>query len=147
MEEDLSVLKVHPYRVSFGDRDLGILAEIPEIRIVHRCREWRVCDRAGGDEAASEIVDSMAEIAVKSCDVATALELVSAFATGDDVLALERAAELVLSPPEGSGEKTLRFPRAALLPELEYSPRRDNHRAKLTFRARPDDNGTLFTFA
>ena len=147
MQEDRSVLKVHPYRVSFGGRSLGILAEIPEIRIMHRRRDWRVCDREGGDEAASEIVDSAAEVAVTSCDVATALELVSAFATGDDVLASERAAELVLSPPEGSGEKTLTFPRAALLPELEYSPRRDRHRANLAFRARPDDNGRLFTFA
>ena len=147
MPEDLSVLKLHPYRVSFGGVSLGILAGIPEIRIAHRCRDWRRCDRGGGDEAASEIVESGAVVTVVCCDIATALELVSSFATGDDVLAAERARELVLSPPERSGEKTLRFPRAALLPELEYSPRRDNHRAKLTFRARPDDNGTLFTFA
>ena len=147
MQEDPSVLKVHPYRVSFGGRDLGILAEIPEIRVAHRCHDWRVCDRDGGDEAASEIIESSATVAIASCDIATALELVSDFAVGDDVLAAERARELVLAPPEQSGEKTLTFPRAALLPELEYSPRRDNHRAKLVFRARPDGSGKLFTFA
>ena len=147
MSEDLSKLKVHPYRVRFGSRDLGILAEIPEIRIAHRCRDWRLYDRAGGDEAASEIIDASATVAVASCDVATALELVSAFSLGDDVLAAAREKELVLSPPEGSGEKTLRLPRAVLLPELEYSPRSDNHRAKIACRARPDDHGTLFTFA
>ena len=147
MSEDLSKLKRHPYRVSFGSRDLGVLAEIPEIRIAHRCRDWRLYDDAGGDEAASEVVETNALVTVASCDVATALELVSAFAVGDDVLSPAKARALVLTPPEGSGEKTLSFPNAALLPELEYLPRRDNHRAKLTFRARPDDNGTLFTFA
>ena len=147
MQQDLSVLKLHPYHVSFGGTDLGILAEIPEIRISHRCRDWRVCDRDGGDTPASEIVESSAAVTVASCDIATALELVAVFAVGDDVLDPAFSRELVLSPPEGSGEKTLRFPRAALLPELEYSPRRDNPRAKLTFRARPDDHGTLFTFA
>ena len=133
--------------MSFGSRDLGILAEIPEIRIAHRCRDWRLYDDDGGDEAASEVVETSARIAFSCCDIATALELVSAFAVGDDVLAPGKAHALVLSPPPESGEKTLRFPNAALLPELEYLPRRDNHRAKLTFRARPDDNGTLFTFA
>ena len=147
MSEDLSKLKRHPYRVSFGGRDLGILAEIPEIRITHRCRDWRLYDDDGGDEAASEVVETNAAVTIASCDIATALELVAAFAVGDDVLAPERAGALVLSPPQGSGEKTLRFANAALLPELEYQPRRDDHRAKLTFRARPDDNGTLFTFA
>ena len=147
MPEELSKLKRHPYRVGFGSRDLGILAGVPEIRIVHRCRDWRLYDRDGGDEAASEIVDSAATVSIESCDIATALELISPFAVGDDVLAAGRARELVLSPPAGSGEKTLRFPRAVLLPELEYNPKSDRHRAKLTFRACPDDHGTLFTFA
>ena len=147
MSEDLSKLKRHPYRVAFGSRDLGILAELPAIRITHRRMDWRLYDRAGGDEAASEVVDTSAEITVASCDIAAALELVAAFAVGDDVLAAGRARDLVLSPPEQSGEKTLRFPRAVLLPELEYAPGPNNHRAKITFRALPDDNGTLFTFA
>ncbi len=147
MPNELDQLKRHPYRVSFGGRDLGLLAELPEIRIGHRCREWRLYDNDGGDEPATEVVDTSALVSVASCDIATALELISPFAVGDDVLAAERTRELVLSPPGQSGEKTLRFPRAVLLPELEYSPRPDNHRAKITFRALPDDNGTLFTFA
>ena len=147
MSEDLEKIKLHPYRVSFGDRDLGILAEIPEIRIAYRRHDWRLYDREGGDEAASEIVDAAASVTVSCCDLATALELVSAFELGDDVFDANRFRELALAPPAGSGEKTLRFPRAALLPDLEYSPRRDNHRAKMTFRAFPDGNGTLFTFA
>ena len=147
MPDDLSKLKRHPYRVSFGSRDLGILAGIPEIRIAHRRHECRLYDGDGGDEAAAEIIETSAVITVASCDIATALELVAAFAVGDDVLAPGRTAALTLAPPEQSGEKTLRFPRTVLLPELEYAPRRDNHLAKLTFRARPDDNGTLFTFA
>lgn len=147
MPNELEQLKRHPYRVAFGSRDLGMLAELPAIRIIHRCRDWRLYDRDGGDEAASEIVDASALVSVASCDVATALELIASFAVGDDVLAAARSRELVLSPPGQSGEKTLRFPRTVLLPELEYAPRPDNHRAKLTFRALPDDRGTLFTFA
>lgn len=147
MSEDLSKLKRHPYRVAFGSRDLGLLAELPAISITHRRRDWRLYDLDGGDEAASEIVETSALVTVASCDIAAALELVSSFAIGDDILAATRSRELVLSPPEQSGEKTLTFPRAVLLPELEYTPKSDNHRAKLTFRAIPDDRGTLFTFA
>ena len=147
MSENLNQLKRHPYHVSFGNRGLGILAGIPEIRITHRCHDCRLYDRDGGDEAASEIVDTAAVVTISSCDIATALELVAAFSVGDDVLSVDRTRDLVLAPPESSGEKTLRFPRTVLLPLLEYAPRQDNHLAKLTFRARPDDNGTLFTFA
>ena len=147
MSEELNQVKRHPYRVAFGSRDLGILAEMPEIRIVHRRHDWRLYDREGGDEAASEIVETSATVTFASCDIATALELVASFAVGDDVLDTGRARELRLSPPAESGEKTLSFPRAVLLPELEYTPKSDRHRAKLTFRARPDDNGTLYTFA
>ena len=110
MSEDLSKVKRHPYRVAFGSRDLGILAEMPEIRIVHRRHDWRLYDREGGDEAASEIVDTAATVSFASCDIATALELVAAFAVGDDVLDAGRSRELTLSPPAGSGEKTLRLP-------------------------------------
>ena len=147
MSERLETLKRHPYGVSYGGRDLGILSEIPEIRIAHRRRDYRRYDRDGGDEAVSEIVEVTAKIAVGCCDIATALELAAAFAVGDDVIAPERARELVLAPPAGSGEKSLRFPRAVLLPELDYSPRPDNHRAKLTFMALPDADGTLYVFA
>ena len=146
MSQNIGALKVHPYRVSFGGRNLGILAEIPEIRIEHRCRELHLYDGDGGDDETAEIMDARATIAVNCCDIATALELVSAFSTGDDVLADTRCRALVLAPPAESGERTLSFPRAALLPSLEYSPRPDNHRAKLFFRARPDGNGTLFNF-
>jgi hypothetical protein len=147
MTEDGTIFKRYPYRVSFNGCDLGILAGMPAIRVSRRCREMRLYDDAGGDEEAAEIVDARATVEVTSCDIATALGLVAAFSVGDNVLADERCGELVLAPPAESGGGTLCFPRAALLPDLEYEPRSDNHRAKLTFRARPDENGTLFSFA
>ena len=146
MSQSLDTLKVHPYQVSFGGRDLGILAEIPEIRIEHRCRELHLYDGEGGDNETAEIMDAGATITVNCCDIATALELVSTFAVGDDVLEDARCRALVLAPPAECEERTLRFPRAVLLPRLEYSPQADNHRAKLFFRARPDGGGTLFSF-
>ena len=146
MTGDGTIFKRHPYRVSFGGRDLGILAEIPEIKVSRRCREMFLYDETGAEEEAAEIVDARATVTVTSCDIATALELTAEFAVGDNVLADERCGELALTPPEESGERTLTFPRAALLPDLEYVPSAENHRAKLTFRARPDDSGTLFSF-
>lgn len=146
MSQSIDTLKVHPYRVSFGGRNLGILAEIPEIRIEHRCRELHLYDGDGGDDETAEIMDARATVTVNCCDIATALELISAFAAGDDVLAKSRCQTLMLAPPADCEEKTLSFPRAVLLPQLEYSPRPDNHRAKLFFRARPDSSGTLFRF-
>ena len=147
MTGDGTIFKRHPYRVSFGGRNLGILAEVPAIRVSRRCREMLLYDDAGAEEEAAEIVDARATVTVTSCDVATALELVAAFAVGDNVLADESCRELVLAPPEESGERILRFPRASLLPDLEYDPQLANHRAKLTFRARPDGSGMLFSFA
>lgn len=147
MTGDGTIFKRHPYRVSFGGRDLGILAEIPAIRVTRRCREMLLYDEAGAEEEAAEIVDARATVTVTSCDVATALELAAEFAVGDNVLAEARCDELTLAPPEDSGERTLRFPRAALLPDLEYEPSAENHRARLTFRARPDGSGVLFSFA
>ena len=41
----------------------------------------------------------------------------------------------------------LAFAAACLLPELSYSPKAENHSAKLVFRARPDGTGALFTFS
>jgi len=148
MPEPNTMLKIHPYRVSFGGRELGILAMIPEIKMEHRCRDLWLYDPDGGNgNESAEILDARAMITVCSCDVITALELLADFSPGDDVLAETRCRPLVLAPPEGSGEKTLRFPRAVLLPKMDYSPRLDRHRVTLTFRARPDRGGTLFTFA
>lgn len=141
-----SKFKRHPYFASFGGTALGPLTAEPEIRIGDTLHEVRDYGPDGSDTEAIRIVAGAAELKLRTADIATALELAAAFAVGDDVLAPERGARLVLAPPENSGERTLVFPRAFLLPQLEYAPKQDNHFAVLDFIARPDDSGVLFTF-
>ena len=141
-----SKFKRHPYSVSFDGTALGPLTAEPEIKIADTLDEVRDYGPDGSDKETIRIVAAAAELKLRIADIATALELAAAFTVGDDVLAPERGARLVLSPPENSGERTLVFPRAFLLPHLEYAPKLDNHFAVLDFTARPDDSGVLFTF-
>ena len=150
MPSDLTKLKRHNYSVSFDGRGLGPLVGEPEISIVCRRFEDRSFDPAtAGDPGAGRavIVEAAAEVTIRTGDIGAALELLAGFSVGDDVYAPSRHHALVLAPPPGSGEKTLAFAAACLLPELSYSPKAENHSAKLVFRARPDGTGALFTFS
>lgn len=149
MSVELAKFKRHRYQVSFNGYALGPLVGEPEISIVCRRFEERSFDPAvtGDPGAAREvIVDAVATVTIRTGDIAGALTLLAEFSVGDDVLAAAKRHALVLAPPENSGEKTLAFAGACLLPELEYSPKPENHTAKLVFQARPDASGTLFTF-
>ena len=149
MSIDLAKFKRHRYQVSFDDRDLGPLVGEPEISIVCKRFEERSFDPAvtGDPGAAREvIVDAVASVTVRIGDIAGALALLAEFSVGDDILAAAKCHALVLAPPENSGERTLAFANACLLPELEYSPKTENHSARLVFRARPNASGALFTF-
>lgn len=147
MSEDSECkFKRHPYAASFGGTALGPLAEAPEIRISSRRFAARDYGDDGSETESAVIVGAAAELKVKTVDAAAALALISDFSVGDDVLDETRGNELVFAPPEGSGERTLTFPRAFLLPELEYAPNSGGHHAALAFTARPDSSGVLFTF-
>jgi len=144
-ESDLSKLRRHPYRASFGGSDLGPLLAPPEIRMEFKRHEAREYDQNGETETA-RIVESSALVKLAMGDVAAALDLAVGFSVGDDVLAPERCGPLVLAPAGDAPGKTLTFPNACPLPDIEYAPKRDNHVATLSFRARPDSSGALFTF-
>ena len=149
MPSELAKLKRHDYRVSFAGSDLGPLVGEPGIAIRCRCFENRSFDPSANGAPGVEhatIVDATATVTVTTGDIAGALTLLAGFSVGDDVLAAAKCHALVFAPPAGSGEKVLTFPNACLLPELEYFPRAQNHAAKLTFLARPNGSGTLFTF-
>ena len=144
-ENDLGKLWRHPYRASFGACDLGPLVAPPEIKMELKRHEARDYDPEGETETA-RIVESVALVKLAMGDVSAALDLASGFSVGDDVLAPERCGALILAPAGGAPGKVLTFPNACLLPDLEYAPKRDNHAATLSFRARPDSSGALFTF-
>ena len=143
---DLGKFKRHPYDVSFGGTALGPLTAEPAIKIVGRRFEGRNYEDGGAEAETAVIVAAEAELKVSAADAAAALGLIATFSVGDDVLAESRSGRLVFSPPEDSGERTLVFPRAFLLPDLEYAPKPENHSAVLNFVARPDSSGVLFTF-
>ena len=149
MPSELAKLKRHDYRVSFAGSDLGPLLGEPGIAI--RCRRFenRAFDPSANGDVGTEhatIVDATATVTVTTGDIAGALALLAEFSVGDDILAAAKCHALVLAPPENSGERTLAFANACLLPELEYSPKTENHSARLVFRARPNASGALFTF-
>lgn len=143
---DLDKFKRHPYNAAFRGAELGPLIRPPEIRIESRRHEARNYGDDGSDAESAVIAASGATLTVNTADAAAALALISEFSVGDDVLAKSRSGQLVFSPPEDSGERVLTFPNAFLLPDLEYAPNASGHSARLTFVARPDASGALFTF-
>ena len=149
MSIELAEFKRHRYQVSFNDRDLGPLVGEPEISIAcRRFGELSFDPAVTGDPGTARevIVDAVATVTVRTGDIAGALALLAEFSVGDDVFAAARRHALVLAPPENSGERILAFANACLLPELEYSPKAENHSVRLVFRARPNASGALFTF-
>ncbi len=144
---EMQSVKRHPYSVNFGETDLGPLSGTPGIRVESVRHEGRVYDRSRKETPVAVIVEETATITLGTYNIATALELIASFSPGDDALAAERCRRLVFTPVSGSSEKSLIFPRACLLPELEYAPGAGNHEAVLTFRALPDAEGRLLIFA
>ena len=144
---DLNKFKRHPYSVSFGGTGLGPLTEEPAIRISRPRFAARSYGDDGSETESAVITKSEATLTVRLADAEAALALVSGFAVGDDVLAPSRGGALVFAPPEGSGERTLTFPNAFPLPDLDHAKDGSGyHSAKLSFIARPDASGVLFTF-
>ena len=144
---DLEKFKRHPYSVSFGGVGLGPLTDEPAISISRKRLAARNYGDDGSEKDSEVITKSEATLTVRTADVEAALALVSGFSVGDDVLDAARGGALAFVPPEGSGERTLTFPNAFPLPDLDYVKNNSGyHSAKLSFIARPDASGLLFTF-
>lgn len=144
---ETSVIKRHSYVASFGETVIAPLASAPRIETRRKTVESTIYENGGSEAVASHLVQDGATITLETKDVATALELLSDFTLGEDIMADSRRKSLVFTPI-AEGEKTLIFPAAYLQPDASYVPcMGQDHVAKLVFTAITDsDSGKLFTF-
>ena len=145
---DTSVIKRHSYVASFGETVIAPLASAPRIETKRKIVESIIYENGGNEAVASHLVQDGATITLETKDVSTALELLSDFALGEDIMAQEKKKSLTFTPV-AEGEKTLIFPAAYLQPDASYVPSMgQDHVAKLVFKAyATDENTALFTFA
>ncbi|MBR7138717.1 MAG: hypothetical protein IKD44_04165 [Lentisphaeria bacterium] len=145
---DTSVIKRHSYVASFGETVIAPLASAPRIETKRKIVESIIYENGGNEAVASHLVQDGATITLETKDVSTALELLSDFALGEDIMAQEKKKSLTFTPV-AEGEKTLIFPAAYLQPDASYVPSMgQDHVAKLVFKALPDgDSGKLFSFS
>lgn len=145
---DITTIKRHSYVASFGETVIAPLAEAPRIETDRKVVESVIYENGGHEAVASHLVRNSATITLKTKDISTALELLSDFTTGEDIMADTRKKVLTFTPV-AEGEKSLVFPAAYLQPDASYIPAMgEDHTATLVFKAFADSTGkTLFSFA
>lgn len=138
-------IKRHTFIASFGDRVIAPLAAAPRIETQRKTVESVIYENGGAEAVAAHLVRDDAIITLETKDINTALELMSDFTLGENIMAPQRRKALSFTPL-AEGEKTLVFPAAYLLPEASYTPTMGNdHVAKLVFKAvASDDDKKLF---
>ncbi len=145
---DLTCIKQYPYSVSFGEINLGPIAEPPRIEIENRINESQIWENHGIDASYQQLEENQARIFIRTKNIETALTLAAQFRRSMHINAPDKRKELRFTPiTENENEKQLIFPVAILLPDLEYEPTfGGDHLITLHFRAYPDNNDVLFTF-
>ncbi|MBR2373132.1 MAG: hypothetical protein IKA87_02765 [Lentisphaeria bacterium] len=145
---DINTIKRHSYVATFGTAVIAPLAEAPKIETDRKIVESTIYENGGHEAVASHLVRDCAVITLKTKDISTALELMSNFSLGDDIMSESKKQALTFTPL-AEGEKTLIFPAAYLQPEASYVPSMgEDHVATLVFKAFADnESGKLFTFA
>ncbi len=147
---DVGVIKRHPYVAAFGTTVIAPLAEAPVITMESTLRESLVYENGGSEAVASLLTGHSVTITLNTKNIATALSLVGDFIRGEDVMSSAHRKSLTFTAvtPSGVSEPSLVFPSAWLQPELSYVPTMGgDHTARLVFRALPDADGNLYTFA
>ncbi len=141
---DLSSIKHHAYLVSYGNLLLGPLAGDLQILFPGESETCLLYEN-GQCVPAEYFSRTEARITLVTRNTSAALTLEAAR------LAESQAspASLVFAPIAATQEKTLTFPRAVLLPGLEFLPSGiTGHTAQLRFRCTVQPaTGVLFTFA
>ena len=145
---DVSLIKRHTYVASFGDTVIAPLASAPRIETNRKVVESTIYENGGVEAVAAHLVQDTATITLETKDVNTALELLSSFTLGEDILAESRMKALTFTPL-AEGEKSLVFSSAFLQPDASYIPSTgEDHVAKLVFKAyAKGENAALYTFA
>lgn len=145
---DVTTIKRHAYVASFGDTVIAPLASAPRIETNRKVVESTIYENGGVEAVAAHLVQDCATITLETKDISTALELLSEFTLGEDIMADDKKKTLTFTPV-AEGEKSLVFSAAYLQPDASYVPSMgQDHVAKLVFKAyATDENTALFTFA
>lgn len=143
-------LQKYPYLCFVGEDDMGPLDDPPDVSPDVETKDVKFYE-TGAEVQASFLTKNNVELTIKSRNVAKVLELKSAFAKGDDVLASANAKTVVLVPLcADTGAVTITFPNAFLTPGLGLDLKEDSdpNSGELKFTCRPDAaTGKPFTYA
>ena len=133
--QELSAIKRHTLSARFGNTLIAPLASAPRIEFNRKTVDSLICENKNVEKITSYLVRDSALITLETKDIITALELMSSFTLGENIISPERERSLSFAPG-AEKEKTLIFPAAYLLPESTYipSPGKD-HLVKLVFKA------------
>lgn len=147
-KEELSCIKQHPYSVSFGETNLGPLAEPPRIQIETKINESYIYETNGEEAVLQKLANFRAKISLKTKNIEVALILIESFSRGNYINMPENQKALIFTPVcENKDEKQLIFPVTVLMPDMRYEPTMINdHIITLYFFSYADSKGKLFTF-
>lgn len=142
-------LQYYKYQVSFDSTILGPLNSPPSIEPDVETKETLLYE-TGSEAQAEIIIKNNAKITLEVNDVDAAMDLLKNFKKGDNLLDSSAAEALVLTPlTDDSGAKTLTFGNCYLQPGLtpNLAEGDEPNYVTLVFKAKPDSNGVLYTFA
>lgn len=143
-------LKMYKYVCSFGETVIGPLKSAPKIEAVIETKDVTLYE-TGSEEQASILTKNNAKLTLESGDFDAAIEMLSEFKKGDNILATAKSNAITLVPvTSDAGAKTITFPNAFLQPGLSPSLEDgdDPNSVSLTFMCKPDTtSGLLFTYA
>ena len=143
---NITQIKQHPYLAAFDGTVLGPLADAPKIVSDNKMYDSIIYENGGAEEVTRTIIRSSAKITIRTKNIDAALDMVSTFAKGNDIVKKRKALSFTPITSDENG-RTLTVPAAVLMPDIEYIPTMGgDHVATLTFTAYPDENGQLFTY-
>lgn len=134
----INAIKQHGFVASFGETVIAPLASAPRIESNRKTVDSLIYENGGVEAVASHLVQDSATITLETKDVLTALELLSDFTLGENIMAEKRKKPLTFTPL-AENEKTLLFPAAYLQADASYVPSMGkDHVARLVFKAFAD---------
>lgn len=141
----------HPYLVTVGDTVIGPQKEAPSIEPETELHECLIYENGGLEAVAAYLTKNNSTITLTTLDIDYAMQKLAEFKVGTNLQDVSRKVAITFTPvvAEGVTAKTLVFPNCYLQPGLSYTPPMggDEHTAKLVYKALPDENGKLFTWA
>lgn len=143
----IAKVEYYKYTVSYGSSILGPLKSAPKIEPETEFRDILLYE-TGVKQQAQIITKNNAKITLELEDMATALTMLNTFKEGDNIIASDKAKELVLVPiTTDENAKTISFGNVFLQPGLKpsFGEGDDPNFVTLDFVAKPGEDKVLFT--